>query len=466
MTLASVGQKVVAFAYFTLIARIIGAEGTGTYFTALAFTTVFVVFVDLGFTNVLVREAAKAKDRLAEYVSTLLFIKVVLGLFTYGALMLTVHMLGYDIELRHMIYLSGITMMFDSLHLTLYGALRAIGNLTYEAISIVGSQLLTLVLGSIFLFLHLPLIFLIFAFTVSSVLNVVFVLYVLLRIYKMKLRVHYNPVVCKHLGRIAIPFALAAVFARVYSYIDSLLLQRLAGDIAVGWYAIPYKITYAFQFIPLALVAAMYPRFSEYYEHDKDRLAYLFQQGMKYLMLISFPIAVGIGILSEDIILLLYTSEYTNSVLPLRILIGSLVFSYVSFPIGAFLNACNRQVAQTVIVGIVMVVNIMLNLILIPMYSVVGAASAALIGNVLLTFLGYLMVPQVVRVSHRFLLKILIQVTCSALVMGCVVWYVLGVTHIAVAILAGALVYSCMLFVVRGVNRQQLKEALSLVKKQ
>ena len=67
MTFASVGQKIVAFAYFTIIANIIGVESLGTYFTALAFTTVFVVFVDLGFTNVLVREAAKAKDRLQEY---------------------------------------------------------------------------------------------------------------------------------------------------------------------------------------------------------------------------------------------------------------------------------------------------------------------------------------------------------------------------------------------------------------
>ncbi|MFA4831724.1 MAG: oligosaccharide flippase family protein, partial [Patescibacteria group bacterium] len=85
MTMASIGQKVVAFVYFTLIARQIGAEGTGKYFFALAFTTVFVVFVDLGFTNVLVREAAKAKEKMQQFFSTVIAIKIVFGILTYVA---------------------------------------------------------------------------------------------------------------------------------------------------------------------------------------------------------------------------------------------------------------------------------------------------------------------------------------------------------------------------------------------
>ena len=67
MTMASVGQKIISLVYFTLIARHIGAEDTGKYFFALAFTTVFVVFVDLGLTNVLVREAAKAREKIQAY---------------------------------------------------------------------------------------------------------------------------------------------------------------------------------------------------------------------------------------------------------------------------------------------------------------------------------------------------------------------------------------------------------------
>ena len=124
MTMASVFQKVIAFAYFTLIARKIGATGTGTYFFALSFTTVFVVFVDLGLTNVFIRESAKAKEKLGEYLSTILSIKIGLGLLSYLAAIIVINLMGYDIETRHLVYLSAVTMLLDSLHLTLYGLAR------------------------------------------------------------------------------------------------------------------------------------------------------------------------------------------------------------------------------------------------------------------------------------------------------------------------------------------------------
>ena len=129
MTLASIGQKLIAFVYFTIVARSLGAQATGMYVTALAFTTLFVVFVDLGMTNVLVRESAKHKANMQEYFSVVLMSKVLLGVGSYAIMIVAAHLLNYDIALRHLIYLSGITMLFDSLHLSIYGVLRAIGNL-------------------------------------------------------------------------------------------------------------------------------------------------------------------------------------------------------------------------------------------------------------------------------------------------------------------------------------------------
>jgi len=465
MTMASVFQKVIAFAYFTLIARKIGASGTGTYFFALSFTTVFVVFVDLGLTNVFIRESAKAKEKLGEYLSTILSIKIGLGLLSYLAAVIVINLMGYDIETRHLVYLSAVTMLLDSLHLTLYGSLRALGELKYEAMSIVGSQLLTLILGTFFLYSGFPLIYLILAFTISSAANVVFVISVLKTKHHVSLKPNFKQEVAKHIVRIAIPFALAAVFARVYSYIDSILLSKMMGNEAVGFYSIPYKITYAFQFIPLALIAALYPKFSEYFAHDKKKLSQVFEQGVKYLLLISMPIAFGIAVLSKDIILLLYTSEYLPSVLPLQILIISLIFSYLSFPIGAFLNACDRQKAQTTIVGGVMIANIVLNILLIPRLGVAGAAIAALVGNVLLTVLGYLIVPKITHVAHGYVAKTFFQILFSAVGMAVVVYLVNTQVNFFYAILAGAITYPVLLFVTRSVRMAELREAVSLIKK-
>ncbi|MBT3949003.1 oligosaccharide flippase family protein [Candidatus Parcubacteria bacterium] len=465
MTIASVFQKIIAFGYFAIIARSIGAEGTGKYFFALSFTTIFVVFVDLGLTNVMVREGAKLKTKLQEYFSAILFVKFFLSILTYAAAIIVINAMGYPVETKHLVYISGITMLFDSLHLSLYGTLRAIGNLKYEAIGMVVSQLITLILGSIFLYFGLPLIYLMVAFLIPSILNVLFAYTVVHKKYQIKLKLKYDKKVLKYIIPIVIPFALAGIFGRVYSYIDSVLLSKLAGDVVVGWYSIPYKVAYAFQFIPMALVAALYPRFSEYFVHDKEKLHYVFHQGIKYLLLVALPLVVGISLLSREIVTTLFTDEYINSILPLQILMIGIVFSYLNFHFGALLNACNKQVTQTVLIGVVMVMNIGLNIALIPQYGAVGAALAAVLGNIGLMLMSLFIVPKITKFNVNFLIQAIARLALSAGVMGAAVWYTNIHMGLVFAIFVGLISYPVMLFITRAVTRKQFDEMVSLVRK-
>jgi O-antigen/teichoic acid export membrane protein len=452
MTIASIAQKVISFVYFTLVARALGTEGTGQYVTALAFSTIFVVFIDLGFTNVLIREIAKYKERAQEYVSSLMSVKLLLSGLSYGMMMLVAMLLGYSDHITLLIALSGITMIFDSLHLTCYGVFRAMGNIRYEALAITLSQFATLVLGGVVLMTSKNPALLILAFTIPSCLNMLFAGTMLYKTYKIFPIPVWNSVVMKTLIPIAIPFAIAAIFARVYSYIDTILLSTLAGDVAVGLYSIPYKLTFAFQFIPLALVAAVYPRFSEYSIRDKTQLSYIFEQSIRYLLIIVFPIAIGISVLATPIITTFFTDAYIQSIPSLQILMAGLVFSFISFPIGAMLNACNKQKTQTAIIGVVMCINIILNVLLIPIYSIAGAAIAALIGNIILTSVGYFYVSKIVPVSHRHVLTMIARMVVATCCMAFVVYLVMNILPLVVAVGIGALVYIVGIFVTKAIT--------------
>ena len=465
MTIASVAQKVISFVYFVLIARMIGAESLGTYQVALAATTIFVVFVDLGFTNVLIREAAKYKDKIQKYLSSVLFAKLFLGALSYVGVIVFAHLMGYDGELRGLIYLSGITMLFDSLHLTVYGVLRARGELKYEAIGMAGSQLLTLVLGSIFIFLHLPLIFLILAFTIPAAINALFAISIAVGKFGYAVLPRYDKAMLQTMTSIAVPFALAAIFARVYSNADILIVKQYLGEAAAGWYATPYKIAYAFQFIPLALIAPLYPRFSEYFVSHKEKLARTLEQALKYLLVISVPIATGIYLLAHDITLLAFGEEYLASVEPLKIIIFGIIFSYISFPIGAFLNACSRQKTQTAIVGVAMIANIALNILLIPVLGVTGAAASALVTNILLAVLGYAIVPQVVQIAHAKIIKATIQVAIGAGIMAMAVTTAQQYLQLFWVIAIGAVVYCGVVFFVGIFERGELGELMQMIRR-
>ena len=462
MTVASVLQKVISSVYFFLLAHQLEIEGVGKYVFALSFTSMFVVLVDCGLTNILIREASKVRNRLESYLHTILSGKIFLGSISYAAVIIVINALGYPAETKVLVYLSGVTMLFDSLHLTLYGALRSLGNLKYEAIGMVGSQALTFVLGSVFLFFHLPLIFFILAFTISSLLNLLAAAYIISHKHKLSLIPKWNQGHFFELLKMAIPFAFAAIFARVYSSVDALFLSLYLGDRAVGWYSLPAKIVSAFQFIPLALIAALYPKFSTYFVKDKAQLANTFELAIKYVLLLSVPIAVGIGLLASDIIHV-FKSSYAPAILPLQILVFSLIFSYISFPIGAILNACNRQTTQTVLLGIIMIVNIFLNILYIPLFGIVGSAIAALVCNIILAVAGYIVTIKVIAFSHRFMICTVLQVGFAGSIMGGVVWWLARVTDkLLLTIVVGVVIYSLGLLVSRAVTLRQLIDATHL----
>ena len=63
LTGASIGQKIIAFVYFLLLARIMQPEQTGIYFLVTSFVTMFSVVTDLGIVPVVIREVAKSTEK-------------------------------------------------------------------------------------------------------------------------------------------------------------------------------------------------------------------------------------------------------------------------------------------------------------------------------------------------------------------------------------------------------------------
>ncbi|OIO18517.1 MAG: hypothetical protein COY69_03010 [Candidatus Magasanikbacteria bacterium CG_4_10_14_0_8_um_filter_32_14] len=465
MTVASILQKVVSFVYFAIVARQIGATGTGKYFFALSFTTIFVVFVDIGLTNVLIREGAKIKEKIQEYFSSILFVKLFLGILSYLTVFVVINLMGYEVETKYLVYVSAITMLSDSWNLTLYGTLRAFGNLKYEALGLSVSQALTFILGTIFLFTGKPLIYLMYAFLVPSFLNAIYVGCIVGFKYKLKFTMRYDKKVLKYIIPIVIPFALAAIFGRVYSFIDSIFLSKISGDQILGWYSVPSKIAYALNFIPMALVAALYPKFSEYFLYDKKKLNFVFHQSIKYLLLVSLPFVVIVLLLSQDFIVAFFRNEYLNSVLPLKILIIGVVFAFLNFIFGAVLNACDRQKTQTTLIGVMMVVNIVLNLLFIPHFGAVGASLAALLGNVGLSILSLFFIAKFNKFDFNFLNKMFVQLLLTILVMYTVTFFTDKYFGFIVAFVAGSITYVIMLFLTKALTRNHFREMLVLTSK-
>lgn len=458
LVMAFVGQKVLSFLYFTVLARSVGVQGAGRYFIAISFTTIFSIFVDIGLSNVLVREVAKFPDKARTLLANVLGLKVILAACTVIAVSVAAAILNYPLETRLMIAIASAVMVLDSIHLVFYAVMRGYQNLRYEAIGVVIGQLITLVAGGTFLAMRLPLPFLVVALFFGSAWNFVWSWLCVSRRFKVRPSLSFDKTMMAFLWSVTIPFALSGIFSRVYSYIDSIMLSKIVGETAVGFYSVAYKITFAFQFLPMAFAAAMYPAMSKYYVADRQKLNAIFGSSMTYLMLMVTPIAFGISVLAEPIIAKVYGPAYAGSVAPLKILILSLFFAFLYWPAGSLLNACDRQSSNTKAMGATVLVNIILNIFLIPRYGAVGAAIAAFVGNATLFFVALHLTRDVARLDEQRFTKPAVRILFSGVLMSLALTLFLKSVPLLLLIAMGAVVYVGSIFVTKALTMAEAKK--------
>lgn len=393
--LALVLQKLMSFVYFTLLARHLGAEFLGQYYFAISFATMFSVAMDFGLSTVLIREVAKKQFEVEKLFQQIFSLKIILSLITALVIIALDLLLFSSDAVRPLIYLTSLIVLIDSFTLFFYAYIRGQQNLRYESFGTILFQAIIMVLGLVAMRLYISVWPFIIVTLIASIINFIWSAFFVLKKYQVKLNWLYDKVLVQKVIIITWPFALSAIFAKVYAYVDSFILKILSTNSQLGFYSVAYKVTFAWQFIPLAFVAALYPAFSHYYQHDKQNLEQILRRAIFYLAYIALPIAGGIAILAEVLIHQFYTKHFSISILPLQILIISLPFLFINFALSYFLNATDRQTTNTRNLGLTMILNVVLNLILIPKLAAVGAALASSISTIFLCMIDLWAVKKV-----------------------------------------------------------------------
>ena len=455
LTLALILQKIISFTYFTLLARYLGPEDLGKYYFAISFTTIFAIFIDLGFANVLIREIAKDNTKVSRFLGNVLGMKLPLAAFSILSAFTLINVLHYDTLIKSLVYISCISMVLDSFTLTFFSSVRGFHNLKYESISSIIFQVIILIFGYSALLLGGGLISAMAAVALASLYNFIYSFSVVVYKLKVSVKIFYDKPIIKNIISISWPFALFAVFQRLYTYLDSVLLAFFAGNAAVGLYQIAFKIVFALQFLPMAFTASLYPAMSSYWKNDKKQLAVSFERALNYLTIISWPIILGIILLADKIVLL-FKSEFTEAIIPLQVSMIALFFIFINFPVGSLLNACDRQKRNTLNMGIVMVFSVILNFILIPRFQVVGASITVLFSNILMFILGMVVVGKIINYHPTKNLVVFLKSFLAAGIMGAFIFFGKEYLHILILIPLGSILYFVFLFLLKGFKKEDI----------
>ena len=455
--------KIISTALVILIARYLGDVEYGKFTFALSFTGLFLVLMDLGTRILIVREISQNKKEASRIVANVLMLKFISSFLVYLLILSAAFILNYSRETIIAIAIAAFGLVFESLSMTVSSIFQALEKLEIPAMTRVIRIIIRfaftvplLIKGSSFLLILIVYAFVHFLdFFVSMAIC-----------YKrfVKLSFELDKKFIMSLAKRAFPFMLSGIFVTVYFRIDITLMSKLAPtamqgiysnasrDAVIGWYSSAYNLLDFVTSLAGAVSISILPIAVVYFKESKEKLIKLYSTSVRFLLYLSIPIAVGTSLLADKIIFLVYGIEYANATLALRILIWTMVPLCINYMMGAMMIATHNERKGVIVLFLNAIINILLNLYLIPKYSLYGAALATALTEVFY-FSGYYFIISKSLYTLN-LLKIIFKPSIASAVMGIVIYYFIAY-NVFVLILLGAAIYFAMMLLFRAVSEEE-----------
>jgi O-antigen/teichoic acid export membrane protein len=448
----------ISLVYTIYLVRYLGVENYGILSFALALISILGIFADFGLNILTTREISREKSLTNKYLNNVFSLKLLQISILIVLLVLIVKILGYPTKTVYVIYFMLIFLIFNTFSSFFASIFQAYEKLEYQSIAGVLNNVLMLIGVLILIYYNYGLVTftVLYAFVAGAIL--IYYLFILTKRFNLplpKIRIDWDfwvPTI-----KTAAQFGLAGVFVTIYIWIDSVMLSFMQGDQAVGLYNAAYRIVLLLLFIPTVVNIAIFPIMSRLYESSTNSLKLIVEKYFKYMILIGLPIGVGITLLANQIIILIFGQAFIESAPALQILIWATVFTFGNAAFVQLLQSTNRQILLTKITFIGMIVNIILNLILIPKFSFIAASFNTLITEFLILAMVLIVAMRIGYVSNgKKLINDSIKIIISSLIMGLFIWIFKDLNLFLLILMATAL-YLFVLFVLKGIDNEDIK---------
>ena len=412
---------------FPYIARILTVESIGKINFANSLISYFILIAGLGINNYAIREGSQIrndKNKIEKFSSEIFSINLFSTFISYILLLLIYILWGKLENYSILIVIHSISIIGGTIGINWIYSIYE--DYLYVAIRTVVFQFISLILMFIFVkdngdyFLYTAIV--VFANVGSNIFN----LFHSKKYLNLKVTLKLN--LKKHLKPIMIIFA-STVAITIYVNSDITILGWLADDYSVGIYSVSVKVYSILKQVIAALIIVTLPRMSNLLKDNKiDEYRSTVNNFFKLLLLVTLPCAIGIFSVADYIVNLIAGVEYLSAVSSLRILSVSLVFSILSsFVTYTMILPSKNEMIQLIATLVSASVNIIFNIIFIPLFKENAAAFTTLIAELLVFVIEYCWFKKSNLDLTNNILKIKIIDLFSFLV-GCI--FILFITNI------------------------------------
>lgn len=359
---------------FPYISRILQTENVGKINFSNSVVSYFSLIASLGVTTYAVRECSKYKDdkdSLSNTASQIFSINIWSTIIAYIALVVTIIAAKPLYNYKVLIIIQSTTILFTTLGADWLNT--AMEDFRFIAIRTMSMQIISLLL--MFIFVRRTedyIIYAVISVVASSGANVINIFY-RKRYCTTRFVLHIDW--RKHMPPILMLFSLI-LSQTIYTSSDTTILGLCKGDYQVGLYSTSVKIYNIVNTVVASVAWVVMPQLSaNFAKINFEKINSLLKYSLNFIIVLGLPCLVGLNIITKEIIILIAGRTYLGAELSLRILTISLGFSFISGWIGnmMMLPAGKENICLKASV-ISAVVNIILNLILIPKWGLNAAA--------------------------------------------------------------------------------------------
>ncbi|SLN34614.1 flippase [Oceanibacterium hippocampi] len=373
---------------FVFLARHFGQEGLGHYAFAMAFTSFVAMFANFGLESVAVREVARDPSLEARFFSTYIIAGLALTPVLLAVTALLIWALDFSDEQAWICLSIGAYQILYFFSLIMVGRLRARNMMREVGILEVGLRFAILAGTIVIAFAGLPLDVVVVSFPIATAIYLI-ILWLYLDRALGPIPWRFEPAFIRKTWPELWPFGLAMILHAGYVKIDMLMLGLFRPEAEVGTYAAAYRPIYGVALIIAVSFSAAYPVFSQLFVESRESLSLVFSRLVNYVSVFCGLAGIGLIMLAKPVIQILYGGEFTDSILVMRLFAIYLVLTSLNVMAEHFLGAVNRQRTRTYGLFWTILLNIALNLNLIPRYGYYGAIIATFISEGALMFMLY-----------------------------------------------------------------------------
>lgn len=435
-----------------VLTRYLGAEGYGKFSLALTYVQAFGVLADIGLFTIVVRELARRPERAEQLVGNALTVRAVLSVVVIALAASISLLLPYEPDVRVAIVIAGVPFLLGLLNTSLVAIFQARLQMGFAVVSETAGRAAAFAAAVAVAALDLGFYAVLGAAAVGALVALAITWRFARRVTTVRFRA--DPAVIRELVRASLPLGLALALNEIYFRVDTLIISLSRSIEEVGLYALAYRVLELAAAFPAVFLASVFPVLSRYVADGDQRVRPTVQAASDVFVLVGVPLAAGGLVLAPAVVELAAGSDFADSATPLRILMFAAALSFVNGLFGYCLIAADRQARALWLNATALVVNVVLNILLVPTYGIDAAAAVTVFSELVVLAGCFVLMRRYLGLFPSF--ATLPRVLLAAVVMAAVLWPLREGPVLALLPL-GVLLYAGLATALGAVDRAALR---------